>query len=196
MSGGGAGPVSVTGRVRSDRRCGAEFPLDDGEPSECDGGSEVNFKYLLLYNIYNIMSIFLEPLLLQLGLLRAGCGPLRVRGVRGLQDRRGQGAGLGGALAPGQEVGGYTGTGYSIYRQCGFYTCIIYCMQVRGGVPPPRQLGPDPVRPEQRELLLQQVGLLRGRRRALRLPGVRQLQGQQINFCFYLFIANIFYLSM
>ena len=52
------------------------------------------------------MSAHLEPLLLQLGLLRAGCGPLRVRGVRGLQDRRGQGAGLGGALAPGQEVGG------------------------------------------------------------------------------------------
>ena len=53
------------------------------------------------------MSAHLEPLLLQLGLLRAGRGPLRVRGVRGLQDRRGQGAGLGGALAPGQEVGGY-----------------------------------------------------------------------------------------
>ena len=58
MSGGGAGPVSVTGRVRSDRRCGAEFPLDDGEPSECDGGSEVNFTYLLIYNIYNIYDIY------------------------------------------------------------------------------------------------------------------------------------------
>ena len=104
----------MTGRVRSDRRCGAEFPLDDGEPSECDGGSEVNFTYLLIYNIYNIYNIStLEPLLLQLGLLRAGRGPLRVRGVRGLQDRRGQGAGLGGAVAPGQEVGGYTG--YNIY---------------------------------------------------------------------------------
>ena len=68
-------------------------------------------------------------------------------------------------------------------------------MQVRGGVPAPRQLGPDPVRPEQRELLLQQVGLLRGRRGALRLPGVRQLQRQQINLYIYLFIANIFYLS-
>ena len=140
VSGGGAGPVSVTGRVRSDRRCGAEFPLDDGEPSECDGGSEVNFTYLLIYNIYNIST--LEPLLLQLGLLRAGRGPLRVRGVRGLQDRRGQGAGLGGAVAPGQEVGGYTG--YNIY------TRVYYLlMQVRGGVPAPRQLGPDPVRPEQ-----------------------------------------------
>ena len=100
--------MSVTGRVRSDRRCGAEFPLDDGEPSECDGGSEVNFTYLLIYlSTISIVSTLLEPLLLQLGLLRAGRGPLRVRGVRGLQDRRGQGAGLGGALAPGQEVGGY-----------------------------------------------------------------------------------------
>ena len=188
MSGGGAGPVSVTGRVRSDRRCGAEFPLDDGEPSECDGGSEVNFTYLLIYNIYNIYNIYtLEPLLLQLGLLRAGRGPLRVRGVRGLQDRRGQGAGLGGAVAPGQEVGGYTG--YNIY------TRVYYLLQVRGGVPAPRQLGPDPVRPEQRELLLQQVGLLRGRRGALRLPGVRQLQRQQINLYIYIFIANIFFLS-
>ena len=96
--------MSVTGRVRSDRRCGAEFPLDDGEPSECDGGSEVCLHIYILYSIlvYNsIMSPHLEPLLLQLGLLRAGRGPLRVRGVRGLQDRRGQGAGLGGAVAPG-----------------------------------------------------------------------------------------------
>ena len=30
----------VTGRVRVDRRCGGgEFALDDGTPSECDGGS-------------------------------------------------------------------------------------------------------------------------------------------------------------
>merc|ERR1719229_1592345 len=130
-AGGGAGPVSVTGRVRSDRRCGAEFPLDDGEPSECDGGSEnhccSNWGY---------------------------CGP--------------------GA------------------DHCECAACVDYrtaAEEVRGGVPPPRQLGPDPVRPEQRELLLQQVGLLRGRRRALRLPGVRQLQGQQINLYFYLFIA-------
>ena len=135
----------------------------------------------------SIISPHLEPLLLQLGLLRAGRGPLRVRGVRGLQDRRGQGAGLGGALAPGQEVGGYLDI-------ISMSVCITYCMQVRGGVPPPRQLGPDPVRPEQRELLLQQVGLLRGRRRALRLPGVRQLQGQQINFYLYLFIANKFHI--
>ena len=114
--------MSVTGRVRSDRRCGAEFPLDDGEPSECDGGSEVNFTYLLIYNIYNIYNIYtLEPLLLQLGLLRAGRGPLRVRGVRGLQDRRGQGAGLGGAVAPGQEVGGYTG--YNIYTRVYYLLC-------------------------------------------------------------------------
>jgi len=26
----------ANGRVRNDRRCGKEFPLDDGEPSECD----------------------------------------------------------------------------------------------------------------------------------------------------------------
>ena len=72
--------MSVTGRVRSDRRCGAEFPLDDGEPSECDGGSEVNFTYLLI-NIYNIISPHLEPLLLQLGLLRARGRALRVCGL-------------------------------------------------------------------------------------------------------------------
>lgn len=29
----------VEGRVRVDRRCGPEFPLEDGLPSECDGGS-------------------------------------------------------------------------------------------------------------------------------------------------------------
>jgi|ERR1711874_48404 len=29
----------VVGRVRVDRRCGAEFPLPDGQPAECDGGS-------------------------------------------------------------------------------------------------------------------------------------------------------------
>jgi len=29
----------VDGRVRVDRRCGPEFPLDDGLPSECDGSS-------------------------------------------------------------------------------------------------------------------------------------------------------------
>ena len=32
-------PVDVVGRVRSDRRCGAAFPLEDGEASECDGAS-------------------------------------------------------------------------------------------------------------------------------------------------------------
>ena len=65
--------------------------------------------HICLSTISTISTIspHLEPLLLQLGLLRAGRGPLRVRGVRGLQDRRGQGAGLGGALAQGQEVGGY-----------------------------------------------------------------------------------------
>ena len=29
----------MEGRVRVDRRCGPEFPLEDGLPSECDGGS-------------------------------------------------------------------------------------------------------------------------------------------------------------
>ena len=29
----------VEGRVRTDRRCGGSFPLDDGTPSECDGSS-------------------------------------------------------------------------------------------------------------------------------------------------------------
>lgn len=29
----------VEGRVRVDRRCGSEFPLEDGLPSECDGSS-------------------------------------------------------------------------------------------------------------------------------------------------------------
>ena len=33
--------LTLTGRVRSDRRCGPEFPLSDGQPSECDGASEV-----------------------------------------------------------------------------------------------------------------------------------------------------------
>ena len=28
------------GKVRSDRRCGKEFPLQDGSPSECDSTSE------------------------------------------------------------------------------------------------------------------------------------------------------------
>ena len=28
------------GKVRSDRRCGKEFPLQDGAPSECDPTSE------------------------------------------------------------------------------------------------------------------------------------------------------------
>merc|ERR1711963_212560 len=27
------------GKVRTDRRCGPEFPLEDGSPSECDGSS-------------------------------------------------------------------------------------------------------------------------------------------------------------
>lgn len=29
----------VANNVRSDRRCGPEFPLDDGTPSQCDGNS-------------------------------------------------------------------------------------------------------------------------------------------------------------
>jgi len=33
-------PIDVVDRVRSDRRCGSEFPLDDGAPSECNGASE------------------------------------------------------------------------------------------------------------------------------------------------------------
>jgi len=32
-------PVDVIGKVRSDRRCGTEFPLEDGTASECDGNS-------------------------------------------------------------------------------------------------------------------------------------------------------------
>ena len=34
-------PVSLIGggKVRSDRRCGSEFPLEDGTPAECDGNS-------------------------------------------------------------------------------------------------------------------------------------------------------------
>jgi len=32
-------PVNLLGTVRSDRRCGKEFPLEDGSPSECDGTS-------------------------------------------------------------------------------------------------------------------------------------------------------------
>ena len=32
----------VDGKVRADRRCGAEFPLEDGSPSECDPSS-VNY---------------------------------------------------------------------------------------------------------------------------------------------------------
>ena len=44
LSGGSSsgGAVSISGRVRSDRRCGPEFPLDDGQPSECDGSSGVS----------------------------------------------------------------------------------------------------------------------------------------------------------
>ena len=41
LGGGGGGPLTVSGAVRSDRRCGAEFPLEDGTPSGCDGSSEV-----------------------------------------------------------------------------------------------------------------------------------------------------------
>ena len=39
---GGAPKVNplLVGRVRQDRRCGAQFPLDDGSPSECDGAGE------------------------------------------------------------------------------------------------------------------------------------------------------------
>lgn len=40
FSGGGSSQLTVSGRVRSDRRCGPEFPLDDGEASQCDGSSE------------------------------------------------------------------------------------------------------------------------------------------------------------
>ena len=38
---GGAPRVNplLVGRVRQDRRCGAQFPLTDGLPSECDGTS-------------------------------------------------------------------------------------------------------------------------------------------------------------
>ena len=32
--------TSFGGKVRGDRRCGKEFPLKDGSPSECDGTSE------------------------------------------------------------------------------------------------------------------------------------------------------------
>lgn len=32
-------PINLNGKVRSDRRCGKDFPLDDGTPSECDGNS-------------------------------------------------------------------------------------------------------------------------------------------------------------
>ncbi len=32
-------PVDLVGRVRTDRRCGKEFPLPDGSASECDGNS-------------------------------------------------------------------------------------------------------------------------------------------------------------
>jgi len=32
-------PINLSGKVRSDRRCGKEFPLDDGSSSECDGNS-------------------------------------------------------------------------------------------------------------------------------------------------------------
>ena len=49
-AGGGAGAadtgLTVSGRVRSDRRCGPEFPLADGQPSECDGATEVRSSLL------------------------------------------------------------------------------------------------------------------------------------------------------
>ena len=32
--------VSLSGKVRSDRRCGTEFPLEDGKPSQCDPNSQ------------------------------------------------------------------------------------------------------------------------------------------------------------
>merc|ERR1712117_99717 len=38
--GAGGSSLSISGRVRSDRRCGAEFPLEDGSPSECDGATD------------------------------------------------------------------------------------------------------------------------------------------------------------
>merc|ERR1712026_635710 len=39
-AGGVRSSLTVSGRVRSDRRCGPEFPLSDGQPSECDGATE------------------------------------------------------------------------------------------------------------------------------------------------------------
>ena len=57
--------MTLSGRVRSDRRCGPEFPLDDGEPSECDGSTEVETVTIPLLHL-----VYTEPLLLQLGLLR------------------------------------------------------------------------------------------------------------------------------
>lgn len=32
--------IEISGKVRSDARCGEQFPLGDGSPSECDGTSE------------------------------------------------------------------------------------------------------------------------------------------------------------
>ena len=32
-------PIDLLGSVRSDRRCGGEFPLPDGSPVQCDGNS-------------------------------------------------------------------------------------------------------------------------------------------------------------
>ena len=54
LSGGSSsGSVSISGRVRSDRRCGPEFPLDDGEPSECDGSSGVS-SIKIKFTIYRM----------------------------------------------------------------------------------------------------------------------------------------------
>ena len=134
--------MSVTGRVRSDRRCGAEFPLDDGEPSECDGGSEVNFTYLLIYNIYNIYHIYTS---------RTTAAPTGVTAGRARTTASARRAWTTGPPRTGCGTGWGCGAGtgggwiYWIY----IYTRVYYLLQVRGGVPAPRQLGPDPVRPEQ-----------------------------------------------
>ena len=67
--GGGGGPLTVSGGVRSDRRCGPEFPLEDGTPSGCDGSSEVNMMVIMTHSF--LTCFVAESLLLQLGLLRA-----------------------------------------------------------------------------------------------------------------------------
>ena len=115
--------MSVTGRVRSDRRCGAEFPLDDGEPSECDGGSEVNFTYLLIYNIYNISTsrTTAAPTGVTAGRARTTAsarrawttGPPRT----GCGTGWGSGAGTGGGWIPRYNI--YTRVYYLLYAGAG-----------------------------------------------------------------------------